>query len=137
MASPVLEQLVAVHLLADAETIVAARRTQLAQRRDALIEALGEMLPEWRFFVPNGGVTLWAELDGPISSALSRAAEDVGVRLAPGPRFGLDGTLERYVRLPFTLPEDDLVEAVRRIASVRHDLDHASRPAWRAPSVIA
>ncbi|MEV6599487.1 PLP-dependent aminotransferase family protein [Actinoplanes sp. NPDC051346] len=137
MASPVLEQLVAVHLLAQAPEIVAARRRQLAFRRDALIEALREHLPEWRCFVPGGGVTLWAELDGPISSALSRAAEDVGVRLAPGPRFGLDGTLERFVRLPFTLAADDLTEAIRRIASVRHDLDRATRPAWRAPAVIA
>jgi DNA-binding transcriptional MocR family regulator len=137
MASPVLEQLVAVHLLADAGTIVAERRAQLAFRRDTLVAALGEMLPEWRFVTPAGGVTLWAELDGPISSALARAAEDVGVRLAPGPRFGLDGTLERFMRLPFTLSPEDLTEAVRRIASVRHDLDHVSRAAWRTPAVIA
>jgi len=137
MASPVLEQLVAVHLLRDAETIVAARRAQLSFRRDALVGALREYLPEWQFSVPAGGATLWAELDGPISSALSRAAEDVGVRLAPGPRFGLDGTLERFLRLPFTLAADDLTEAVRRIASVRHDLDRAARPAWRTPAVIA
>jgi DNA-binding transcriptional MocR family regulator len=137
MSSPVLDQLVAVHLLVQAQAIVAARRAQLLFRRDALVEALGELLPEWRFVVPTGGVTLWAELDGPISSALSRAAEDVGVRLAPGPRFGLDGTLERFLRLPFTLAADDLTEAVRRIASVRHDLDRANRPAWRTPAVIA
>ena len=124
-------------LLKDAATIVAARRTQLSARRDALVAALGEHLPEWRFFVPTGGVMLWAELDGPISSALARAAEDVGVRLAPGPRFGLDGTLERFLRLPFTLPADTLTEAIRRIASVRHDLDRAARPAWRSPAVIA
>ncbi|HEU4348397.1 MAG TPA: PLP-dependent aminotransferase family protein [Actinoplanes sp.] len=137
MASPVLEQIVAVHLLADAETIVAERRAQLAFRRDTLVTALGELLPEWRVVTPGGGVTLWAELDGPISSALARAAEDVGVRLAPGPRFGLDGTLERFIRLPFTLSPEDLTEAVRRIAAVRHDLDHVSRPAWRTPAVIA
>jgi DNA-binding transcriptional MocR family regulator len=137
MASPVLEQLVACHLLRDAETIVAARRAELSLRRDALVAALGEYLPEWRFTVPAGGVMLWAELDGPISSALARAAEDVGVRLAPGPRFGLDGTLERFIRLPFALAADDLREAVRRIASVRHDLDRAARPAWRTPAVIA
>ena len=77
---------------------------QLAAQRDALVAALREQLPDWRFTVPRGGVTLWAELDGPISSALARAAEEVGVRLAPGPRFGLDGTLERFLRLPFTLP---------------------------------
>ncbi|SCL23738.1 PLP-dependent aminotransferase family protein [Micromonospora inyonensis] len=137
MSSPVLDQLVAVHLLADAATIVAARRTQLAHQRDALLAALAERLPQWRVTVPRGGVTLWAELDGPVSSALARAAEEVGVRLAPGPRFGLDGTLERFLRLPFTLPAADLVDAVHRIAAVRYDLDRAGRPQWREPSVIA
>ncbi|WP_089157368.1 MocR-like transcription factor YczR [Micromonospora sp. NBS 11-29] len=137
MASPVLDQLVAVHLLAEASTIVAARRAQLAVQRDALVAALADRLPEWRVTVPRGGVTLWAELDGPISSALARAAEEVGVRLAPGPRFGLDGTLERFLRLPFTLPATELVEAVGRLAAVRYDLDRASRPRWREPSVIA
>lgn len=137
MASPVLEQLVAIRLLRQSAEIVTARRAQLRFRRDTLVNALREMLPEWRFFIPSGGATLWAELDGPISSALARAAEDVGVRLAPGPRFGLDGTLERFIRVPFTLPADDLTEAVRRIASVRHDLDRAARPAWRSPAVIA
>ena len=137
MASPVLEQLVAVHLLDAGRRDRGRPPGAAAARRDALVAALRELLPEWRFTVPAGGVTLWAELDGPISSALSRAAEDVGVRLAPGPRFGLDGTLERFLRLPFTLAADDLTEAVRRIASVRHDLDRAARPAWRTPAVIA
>ncbi|MEH1016688.1 PLP-dependent aminotransferase family protein [Micromonospora sp. CPCC 206060] len=137
MASPVLDQLVAVHLLRAAPAIAAARRSQLTAQRDALLGALAERLPDWRVRVPRGGVTLWAELDGPISSALSRAAEEVGVRLAPGPRFGLDGTLERFLRLPFTLPAPELVDAVGRIASVRYDLDRASRPRWREPAVIA
>ncbi|WP_431974675.1 PLP-dependent aminotransferase family protein [Micromonospora haikouensis] len=137
MASPVLDQLVAVHLLADAPAIVTARRTQLAAQRDALTDALARRLPDWRVTAPRGGVTLWVELDGPISSALARAAEEVGVRLAPGPRFGLDGTLERFLRLPFTLPAADLAEAVGRLAAVRYDLDRASRPRWQEPAVIA
>ena len=106
-------------------------------QRDALVAALAAALPDWRVTVPGGGVTLWAELDGPVSSALARAAEEVGVRLAPGPRFGLDGTLERFLRLPFTLPAADLVDAVRRIATVRYDLDRTRRPQWREPAMIA
>ncbi|MFE9958717.1 PLP-dependent aminotransferase family protein [Micromonospora sp. NPDC005299] len=137
MASPVLDQLVAVHLLAQGPGIVADRRVQLAAQRDALVTAMADRLPDWRVTVPRGGVTLWVELDGPISSALARAAEEVGVRLAPGPRFGLDGTLERFLRLPFTLPAADLVEAVGRLAAVRYDLDRTGRPQWREPSVIA
>ncbi|MEW2329319.1 PLP-dependent aminotransferase family protein [Micromonospora chersina] len=137
MASPVLDQLVAVHLLAQGPSIVSARRIQLAAQRDALVKAMADRLPDWRVTVPRGGVTLWVELDGPISSALARAAEEVGVRLAPGPRFGLDGTLERFLRLPFTLPTADLEEAVGRLAAVRYDLDRTGRPQWREPSVIA
>jgi DNA-binding transcriptional MocR family regulator len=137
MASPVLDQLVAVHLLARADVIVPARQTQLAAQRDAVAAALREALPEWRFTLPSGGVTLWAELDGPISSALARAAEEVGVRLAPGPRFGVDGTLERFLRFPFTLPAAELIDAVKRLAAVRYDLDRTSRPQWREPAVFA
>ncbi|HWH01104.1 MAG TPA: PLP-dependent aminotransferase family protein [Pilimelia sp.] len=137
MASPVLDQLVAVRLLDQAEAIVAARRVQLATQRDALVEAVRELLPEWRVRVPSGGVTLWAELDGPVSSALARAAEERGVRLAPGPRFGLDGTLERFLRLPFTLPAADLVQAVQRIAAVRYDLDRGDRRRWLEQPMIA
>ncbi|MFB9239696.1 PLP-dependent aminotransferase family protein [Plantactinospora siamensis] len=137
MASPVLDQLVAVRLLADRRRIVAARLAQLTAQRDALLAALAAELPDWRVTVPHGGVTLWAELDGPVSSALARACEEVGVRLAPGPRFGLDGTLERFLRLPFTLPPADLREAVRRIAAVRYGLERPNRTVWREPAIIA
>jgi aspartate/methionine/tyrosine aminotransferase len=45
------------------------------------------------------------------------------VVLVPGSRFGVDGTLERFLRLPFALPADRLVEAVRRLAGVWRQLD--------------
>lgn len=136
-AGPVLDQLLAVRLLARAGEVIPARRTQLAVQRDALVAAVREHLPSWRVTVPSGGVTLWAELDGPVSSALARAVEPLGVRLAPGPRFGVDGTLERFVRLPFTQPVPELVDGVRRIAAARYDLDRTGRPQWSEPALIA
>lgn len=137
-AGPVLEQLVGVHLLGVADKVIADRRRLLAAQRDALLAAVAEDLPAWRVIRPGGGVTLWAELDGPISSALARAAEPVGVRIAPGPRFGVDGTLERFLRLPFTQPVPELVDGVRRIAAARYDLDRTgSRPQWSEPELIA
>jgi len=137
MASPVLEQLVAVQLLRRAAEIVPARRAELAARRDALVATVRMELPDWRFTVPAGGVSLWAELDGPVSSALARAVAELGVRLAPGPRFGVDGTLERFLRLPFTLPAADLTEAVHRIAAARYDIERSHRPSWTEPAIIA
>jgi aspartate/methionine/tyrosine aminotransferase len=68
---------------------------------------------------------------------LCRAVESYGVRLAPGPRFGVDGTLERFVRLPFTLPERDLVEAVDRIAQARAELDRPARRGYDTPALVA
>ena len=128
LGSPVLEQLVAVRLLEQADDVVASRRAELVARRDALAAALRREAPQWHFRLPSGGLALWVELDAPISSALTRAVAPMGVRIAPGPRFGVDGTLERFLRLPFARPEADLVEAVRRLIAARYDLD---RPGQR------
>jgi DNA-binding transcriptional MocR family regulator len=137
MSGPVLDQLVAVRLLRHARDVVAARRAVLRGQRDALVDALRAELPEWRFRVPAGGLCLWVELDAPISGALSRAAESYGVRLAAGPRFGVDGTMERFLRLPYTLPADQLADAVKRIAAARTDLDRPVRSAWESPALVA
>jgi DNA-binding transcriptional MocR family regulator len=137
MAGPVLDQLVGVALLQRRRQIVAARRAQLREQRDILVAALGDATPSWQFMVPSGGLSLWVELDAPISTALARAAEAFGVRVAPGPRFGVDGTLERFLRLPFTLPPADLNEAVRRLVDARADVSRGTRRAWDAPALVA
>ncbi len=137
MAGPVLDQLVATRLLAQADRVVPARRAELRVAREALVGALRDRLPEWRCTVPAGGLSLWLELDEPVSSALARAAESYGVRLAPGPRFGVDGTLERFLRLPFALPPADLLDAVDRIAAARRDLARPGRRTWDDPALVA
>jgi DNA-binding transcriptional MocR family regulator len=112
---PILEQLAAVELLNDGGKALAARRPLLRARRDHLRARLAGKLPEWVCPRPAGGLSLWARLPGPISSALTIAAEAEGLRLAAGPRFGVDGAFERRLRLPYTLPEDQLDEAVVRL----------------------
>jgi DNA-binding transcriptional MocR family regulator len=137
MSGPLLDQLVAVRLLARQDEVVGERREQLRRRRAVFAEALRSRLPEWRFRVPDGGLSFWVELDAPISTALAHAAATRSVRLAPGPRFGLDGTLERYLRLPFTLPEDELVEAAARLARARADVERVAPLDWTAPALVA
>lgn len=137
MSGPVLDQLVAAHLLDHRDEVIAARRVQLERQRDTLVAALRTHLPAWSFTVPDGGACLWVELDVPVSTALAHAAAEHGVRLAPGPRFGVGGTLERFVRLPFTLPPTDLVEAVRRLAAAHNDLSRARPAQWAPPTLVA
>jgi len=118
MSGPVLDQVVAAEVFQHIDTIAAQRIAQLRPQRDALIDALARELPEWKALVPQGGLSLWAELPAPLSTPLTMLAAQAGVVLVPGSRFGVDGTLERFLRLPFALPSDRLVEAVERLAGV-------------------
>ncbi|PZF80606.1 PLP-dependent aminotransferase family protein [Jiangella anatolica] len=112
MGSPVVEQLAVAELLGGLDATLAPRRAELRSRRDALVAALAQRLPSWRTRVPAGGLVLWCDLGRPVSSRLVVAAERHGIRLAAGPRFGVDGAFERRLRLPFTHPPDVLAAAV-------------------------
>jgi DNA-binding transcriptional MocR family regulator len=117
MASPVMEQLIAAELLADPAPVLRSQRWRATFQRDALTAALRTHLPEWRWTEPAGGWSVWAELPEPTSGRLATLAQAEGVRIAPGSRFGSPGVLDRYVRLPYSLPPADLLDAVKRIAS--------------------
>ncbi|RCG29692.1 PLP-dependent aminotransferase family protein [Sphaerisporangium album] len=119
IAAPLFEQLVVTHLFERIEETRAERRRALRASRAALAEVLREEVPEWRFRLPAGGGSLWVRLDAPVATPLADAAALHGIRLAPGPWFGVDGTLERYLRLPYTLPPGPLADAARRLASAR------------------
>lgn len=126
MAGPVLDQLVATELFAQLDGITARRTAELRPQRDALMAALARELPQWRVAEPQGGLSLWAELDAPLSTQLTLLAAQSGVLVVPGSRFGVDGTLERFMRLPFSLPADRLDQAVCRMAAVWNRLDKSA-----------
>ncbi len=119
LGTPIFEQLTAAHLLAATDRVVRERCDLIRNRRALLRRLLAEHLPDWRecnVNQPTGGLALWMRLPIPSSSAVSAAASRLGVDIPPGPRFGVDGTLERYLRVPYTLPEDTLAEAVSLLA---------------------
>ena len=118
MSGPVFEQIVATHTLERLDEILAERRTMIRRRRSALTGALDELLPEWRYVRPPGGMFLWAELPEPISTSLSLAAAAQELQITPGPRFAAAGVLERHIRLPFTLAPRQLERAVEILAEL-------------------
>ena len=64
----------------------------LAERRDALVDALEEQLPEAEFVVPGGGYFLWIDLpDDYDTVAALEAAKGEGVAFVAGPDFLLEG----------------------------------------------
>lgn len=118
MSQPVLEQLAACQLLDAADAILPRYRDRLRAQRDALLRALAEQLPGWRVPVPPGGLVLWCSLPAPWSNALVSAAEQRGLQLAAGPRFGTGHAFADRLRLPYTQPADVLARAVTILAQV-------------------
>ncbi len=116
LGAPVMEQLVLARLLADADTIVAEHRRRLREQRDRLAAALSEHLPEWRYRLPAGGLAMWCQLPLALGTAVADEADRLGVIVAPGPAFSVEGGLDRFVRIPWTRSGDELEEAVRRLA---------------------
>ncbi|MFD4629033.1 PLP-dependent aminotransferase family protein [Streptomyces sp. NPDC058284] len=118
MATPVIEQLVALHLLRGMDDVLRERLPRLRAQRDALAASLTRHLPEWRWQLPPGGLSLWVDLGRPIASSLARAALARGVRIEGGSRFGADpGTHEHRLRVPYTLPPERSEEAVLRLST--------------------
>lgn len=138
LGGPVMEQLAAAHLVRAWEEPLPVLLSRLRGNRSVLLSLLAEHLPTWETTQPAGGLSVWCRLPGPISTALTVLAPDFGIRLAAGPRFGIGGAFERNLRLPFTLPPDQLETAVLALRAAQDKLDAAPqlrRSLTRAPAV--
>lgn len=119
LGSPVVDQLAVAWLLRGDgwDQALAARRERAAAYRDDLVAALRRHTPDWEFTVPSGGMTMWVRTGDVSGSRLAVAGERLGVRVPSGPRFGVDGAFESYLRLPFTVGGSAAEEAVARLAA--------------------
>jgi 2-aminoadipate transaminase len=96
-------------------------RAVYRERRDAMLEALGEFAPDGVTWTrPQGGFFTWVTLpEGLDAVDLLSAARVAGVDYIPGPSYFAAGGGRRNVRLAFSfLPPADLVEGVRRLMGV-------------------
>jgi len=89
----------------------------LRERRDALVDALGEHLPEAEFVVPGGGYFLWLTLNDDVDCEdLLAAALEERVAFISGRDFMLDGG-GSSLRLSFaSVPAEQIGDGVERIA---------------------
>ncbi|GHC95589.1 GntR family transcriptional regulator [Nocardiopsis terrae] len=125
LASPLLDQAVAVRLL--------DRYGQLAhQRSEELREALAHMgsllrrdLPDWRWEAPDGGAALWVHLPGVNARTFAQVALCHDVELVPGPVMSASegGLHDEYFRLPFAYDRETREELVWRLARAWRELD--------------
>jgi DNA-binding transcriptional MocR family regulator len=122
LGTPILEQLITAQLVPQLDAIVEERRAQLRRGRDGLESALASRFPDWDFPRIDGGLAAWVRLDAPHSSQLALAARNFGLLIAAGPRFGVDGPFERFLRIPITYGDAETAQAVEALASASETL---------------
>ncbi len=94
------------------------------ERRDAMVEAIGEHMPAAEFTTPLGGLFLWATLPDVVDTTdlLARALEK-DVAFVPGGGAFLDGTGTSSMRLNFSaMPPERIREGIRRIGAATDEV---------------
>ncbi|MFK0241702.1 PLP-dependent aminotransferase family protein [Microbacterium sp. NPDC090281] len=136
LGTALLEQCIAIELLADMPALTAHVGRRLHAGRTAVEEGIRQ-IPGFRMPQTPGGLSAWVDIGAPLSTSLSLAAREQGLILPPGPRFTTGGVLERRLRIPITLPPDRTAEAMQRLslawadvrggsASPSEELQHAA-----------
>ena len=99
--------------------------SRFEQRRDLLCGELRRAVPEWSFTVPLGAFYLYPDVgahlgrrtpEGRVIADVDALADyllEQGVSTVPGSAYGTD----RHLRLSYACSDDELREAVRRIAA--------------------
>ena len=135
LSTGLLDQLVVLELLADEEAVLEERRGLLRRQREVLLTTVARELP-WQVDRPAGGLSAWADLGAPLSSALAAVSVRHGAVVVPGTLFGVDGSFENRLRLPFGADADRLERGVLALASAWHSLEEGDRAA-RVPRATA
>jgi 2-aminoadipate transaminase len=99
---------------------IKAFRELYRERRDAMIGALAEHLPDATWTVPDGGFYTWVKLpSGLDAKAMLPRAVTARVAYVPGSAFYFDDRGTDHMRLSFCFPTPDRIrEGVRRLAGV-------------------
>lgn len=121
LGTALLEQCIAVELLAEMPALTAHVTARLRAGREAVTAGLAS-IEGLRMPTTPGGLSAWLDLTTPVSTQLSLAARDHGLILPPGPRFATGGVLERRLRIPITLPPERTLAAMERLRLAWQDV---------------
>lgn len=129
MSGSLLDQLIALEMMDRLDEVAARQVTRLRASRDLLIGELAREAPDWEVLRPAGGATVWVRLPQPVATDAARIAPRFGVLIVAGTRFGPDGTMDNYLRIPLTPEPERLRAAVPRIVAAVEAAGGTRRPA--------
>ncbi|NYI05309.1 aminotransferase-like domain-containing protein [Allostreptomyces psammosilenae] len=128
-------QLAAAELLPRLDAVRRRRAVERRARHDRLRAELARHLPEWDVPPVAGGHTLWVRLPQGDGTSFAQAALRHGVAVLPGGGLDASGGSREFLRLHFVLPEEELSEAVRRLAAAWRAYDPSARRGGAPPTM--
>lgn len=108
-------QVIALDLLDDLETVLDIRRRTLSERADLLSGQLHDLLPDWEFRQPAGGLSLWIRLPTGTGDDFATTALKHGVGVLAGSAAAADESQLDRIRISYADTPDRLVEAAHRL----------------------
>jgi DNA-binding transcriptional MocR family regulator len=106
---------------------IKAFREMYRERRDAMLDALADLMPATTTWTrPHGGFFVWVTLpEGLDAKAMSPRAVTARVAYVPGTAFYADGFGSQCLRLSYAFPPPDRIrEGIRRLAAVvEHEME--------------
>lgn len=129
-------QVIASRLLAAYDEIRKERRPVIAQRLELATRLLAEMLPDWSWDTPQGGLCLWVRLPYGSATEFAQVALRTGVSIVAGSVASADGSFDDHLRLPFGHRPETLEEGIRRLARAWQAYAPAEEPRAHSLAVI-
>jgi DNA-binding transcriptional MocR family regulator len=137
VGASLLSQHLSISLLENLDAARAARANELRANYEHLSGLLAEQLPDWTWWQPSGGPSLWVLLPHGDASSFAAHSIRLGVAVLPESVFAADGIIrpDRHIRLQFGLPTSQLDLGVQRLAESwqTYDLDRRSQSTMRSP----
>lgn len=114
-----LSQYIGVRLLDQMKTARDQRVEQLSHGYATMIQALSSALPDWSWWKPTGGPSLWVELPRGDASQFAALAMRAGVAVLPEAVFVTEGPgrTNRSIRLQYALPDVQINLGIERLAA--------------------
>ncbi len=136
LGTSAVSQALAARLLVRAEEYSAFRRRELSASAAMLEELLSDLLPDWEWRLPAGGLVLWVRLPYGDADEFAQVALRHGVEVLPGSAVSVPGQHRDHLRLPLLRDPDALAEGVRRLARAWDDYRPALEGSAQPLSVV-
>ena len=129
-------QVIASRLLGLYDEFRRQRGPVIVRRLELVTSLLGELLPDWSWDRPLGGLCLWVRLPYGSASEFGQVALRAGVSIVAGSVASIDASFDDHVRLPFGHRPEQLEEGIRRLSRAWHTYAPAEEPRAQRLTVI-